>query len=253
MVIGLIGSGNMARALARGWGEPVLCTDGGSGRAAALAGEVGGEALSSNAELAERADLVVLCHKPYQLEAVAEQVAGRARAVVSVLGATPLAALEAVYPSTPLFRVMPNTPVEVRQGVTCFCEDTPGADDGLREDVRELFERVSTVVELPERLMDVATGTVGVSPAYLAVIVEAQVDAAVKQGLTADVATTIIVESIAGSAALVRARDGDTLAVRREVTSPAGSTARGLHALESAGVRAAFTDALDAVLGDRTR
>jgi pyrroline-5-carboxylate reductase len=251
MLVGLIGSGNMARALARGWGEPVLCTDGGSGRAAALAAEVGGEALSSNAELAERADLVLLCHKPYQLDAVAEQVAGRARAVVSVLGATPLSSLEAVYPSTPLFRVMPNTPVEVRQGVTCFCEDAAGAEDGLREQVRELFERVSTVVELPERLMDVATGTVGVSPAYLAVIVEAQIDAAVKHGLTADVATTMIVESIAGSAALVRARSGDTLAVRREVTSPAGSTARGLHALETAGVRAAFADALDAVLGDR--
>src|SRR3954471_19009445 len=99
MKIGLIGSGNMARALARGWGEPVLCTDGGSGRAAALAAEVGGEALTSNGELAERADVVILCHKPYQLEAVADQVAGRAQAVVSVLGAVPVAALRAAYPA----------------------------------------------------------------------------------------------------------------------------------------------------------
>src|SRR5436305_11753768 len=66
MRVGLVGAGNMARALARGWGDPVLCSDGGSGRARALAEELGGEAVSS-ATLAERADLVVLCHKPAQV------------------------------------------------------------------------------------------------------------------------------------------------------------------------------------------
>ncbi|HKH79022.1 MAG TPA: NAD(P)-binding domain-containing protein, partial [Solirubrobacteraceae bacterium] len=66
MQVGLIGSGNMARALARGWGRPVLCSDPLAERAAALAGEVGGEALATNTEVAQRADLVVLCHKPAQ-------------------------------------------------------------------------------------------------------------------------------------------------------------------------------------------
>src|SRR4051812_49569284 len=69
----------MARALARGWGERVLATDGGSGRAAALVDELGGEALGSNAELAERADLVLLACKPYQLETIAGEMAGKAR------------------------------------------------------------------------------------------------------------------------------------------------------------------------------
>ncbi len=64
MKVGLIGAGNMAAAMARGWGDPVLCSDSGSGRAQALAAELGGEALGSNVEVAERADLVVLCHKP---------------------------------------------------------------------------------------------------------------------------------------------------------------------------------------------
>src|ERR1700722_6438420 len=113
MQIGLIGAGNMARAMARGWGEPVLCSDGGSGGARALVQELGGEVLS-NRELAERADLVVPCHKPYQLEAVADQIRGIARAVASVLGATPTATLQAAYPGTPVFAVMPNTPVEIR-------------------------------------------------------------------------------------------------------------------------------------------
>ena len=84
MQVGFIGSGNMAAALARGWGEPVLCSDSGSGRAKALAGELGGEALP-NREVAERADLVILAHKPAQLAAVAAEVAGAAKAVVSIL------------------------------------------------------------------------------------------------------------------------------------------------------------------------
>src|SRR5690242_20191262 len=106
MQVGFIGSGNMARALARGWGEPVLATDAGSGRAAELAGELGGEALRSNRELAERADLVILAHKPAQLAAVAEEAAPAApRVVVSLLARTPQAAVRAAYPESVVFRV----------------------------------------------------------------------------------------------------------------------------------------------------
>src|SRR5580704_19298492 len=116
MQIGLIGCGNMARALARGWGQPLLCTDPVSERARSLAAEVGGEALSTNAEVAARADLLVLCHKPTQLRAVAGEVAPRAKAIASILAATPLAALKEAYPDRPVYRFIPSLPVEVRQG-----------------------------------------------------------------------------------------------------------------------------------------
>ena len=247
MKIGLIGAGNMATALARGWGEPVLVTDSGSGRAARLASELAGEALSSNADLAERADLVVLCHKPAQLELVAAEVASRARRVVSVLGAVTLERLREAYPGAEVARTMPNTPVEVRKGVTClaFPED---ADEAFAAAVRELFERVGFTAELPERLLDVATALSGVAPAYLAVVVEAQIDAAVRHGMPGDRAAEILAAALEGSAALLRARGGDTLALRREVASPGGLTARGLDALEHGGVRAAFSDAMAAVV-----
>ena len=127
MAVGLVGSGNIARALARGWGDPVLATDAGSGRAAELVAELGGRALAGNAELADRADIVVLCHKPAQLEEVAREVAGRAPVVASVLAGVTLADLRAAYGDTPVFRLMPNTPVEVRQGVTAIARD-PDAD-----------------------------------------------------------------------------------------------------------------------------
>lgn len=250
MKVGLIGAGNMARALARGWGEPVLCSDAGSGRARALAQELGGEALTSNAEVAQRADVVVLCHKPSQVDAVAAEIAEHAKVIVSVLGGTTIAVLQWAYPDTPVFRTMPNTPVEVRRGVICLCA-AEGIDPGLDRDVVELFERLGTVERLSEGLIDVASAAMGVTPAYNALLVEAQVDAAVRHGLGAELASRLVVESMAGTAALLAARDYDTLAVRREVTSPVGSTARGLDALERSGVRAAFGRAIDAVLGER--
>ncbi|HEV3229150.1 MAG TPA: pyrroline-5-carboxylate reductase [Solirubrobacteraceae bacterium] len=246
MTLGLIGSGNMARALARGWGEPVLCTDGGSGRARALVAEVGGEALSSNSELARRADMVVLCHKPAQLEAVAAEVDGEAQAIVSVLGATSLQRLHAAYPGAQVARAMPNTAVEVREGVVCLCQD--GGGDEFQVQVRELFGRVGRVVEVPERLIDVATAIAGVAPAYTALIAEAQIDAAVRHGMPSSLAADLTVSSLAGSATLLAERGADTLGVRREVASPGGLTARGLDALERGGVRSAFMDAMEAVL-----
>ncbi len=247
MQVGLIGAGNMARALARGWGDPVLCTDGGSGRARALARELGGEALESNRELAERADVVVLAHKPAQLVQVASEVEGQAKAVISLLAATPLSALEAAFPGVPVFRIMPNTPVEIRRGVICLAE-VGGVESELEVRVRALLGRVGRVVVLPEALMDVATGTMGVWPAYVSLIVEAQVDASVKQGMKPELAAELVTAAIEGSAALVAQRDHDTLAVRREVTSPGGMTARGIDALERAGLRTAFAQALEAAL-----
>src|SRR4051794_5975953 len=241
-MLGLIGSGNMARALARGWAEPVYATDSGSGRARRLVDEVGGEALRSNADVAQKADAIVLCHKPYQLEDVAAEAAPHAHHVISVLGAVTLDQLRAAYPNATVVRTMPNTPVEIREGVTLIAES-----DGA-EEARPLFERVGHVFVLPERLLEAATATTGVTPAYVALLLEAHVDAAIKHGVPAPLATDLAVEAFAGSTALIRARGGDTLAVRREVTSPGGSTARGLAALEAGGVRTALLEAMKAVV-----
>jgi pyrroline-5-carboxylate reductase len=249
MTVGFIGSGNMARALARGWGDAVLCTDGGSGRAAALAAELGGEAVASNRELAERADIVVLAHKPAQLAAVAQEVGDAAKVVVSLLARTPQADVRAAYPSATVFRVEPNTAVEIGRGVLAFALPDAPVDEAAHARVRELFDRVGTVVDVPEPLMGIAGGCSGVGPAYWALLVEAHVEAAIRKGMPAALATTLVTETMAGAAALLRARGGDTLAMRREVTSPGGTTARGLAALERGGVRAAMAAAMDDVVG----
>jgi pyrroline-5-carboxylate reductase len=248
MKIGLIGAGNMATALARGWGEPVVVADIDHGRAQALASEVGGEAPGSNAYVADAADAVVLCHKPAQLAKVAGEIRDRVKAVVSILGGTPVADVEAAYPGLPVYRFMPNIPAEVGHGVFCYAPGTR-ASEGPEQDVLDMFGRIGTVLKLPEPLIEPATALMGCGPAFFALAVESLVDAGVRHGLAPDDAGRMAVETMAGTAAVLREHDDDTAGLRRRVTSPGGSTARGLAALERGGARAAFSDAVDAVVG----
>jgi pyrroline-5-carboxylate reductase len=246
MRVGLIGAGNMASALARGWGDPIACTDAVPGKAEALAAELGGEAFGSNADLVRGADVVFLCHKPDQLEAVAAQVEGNedGKAVVSILAGVPLDALRRAYPGAAVVvRVMPNVAVEIGRGVICVA-----AESDANAEVTALLGRVATVIDVPERLIEVATAIQGVGPAYVSLFVEAQVDAAVRLGMAPQLAVELATATTEGSAALLAAREFDTLALRRAVTSPGGVTARGLAALEEGGLRAAFQAAAEAAV-----
>ncbi|RUU32410.1 hypothetical protein EOC94_02825 [Mesorhizobium sp. M6A.T.Ce.TU.016.01.1.1] len=231
----------MASAVAKGLGGPVLATDGGSGRAAALVAAVGGEVPSSNAELAKRADIVILCHPPEALSAVASEIADHARLVVSLLAKTDHARLAALLPTGIAVRAMTNLAVELRQGVTCL------AAGAGTEQAGEVFARLGEVVVLPENEMAVTSALIGVAPAYVAFLIEAQADAAVAYGVSKEVAIRIARGTFAGSAALLRERGDDPRALTREVVTPGGPTSRGLHVLEEYDVRAALRAALDAV------
>jgi pyrroline-5-carboxylate reductase len=242
----------MARALARGWGRPLLCADPIAARAQALAAEVEGEALAGNMAVAQRADLVVLCHKPAQLREVAQEIAPHAKAVASILAATPLASLKTAYPELPVYRFMPSLPVEVRQGAVVQAADPERSDltgDVKRDSaVHDLFAELGTLVVMDEARIDAATGLMSCGPAYVALVAEAQIDAGVRYGIPAEQGAALVTQTLAGTAELLRRRDNDTLAVRRAVSSPGGLTARGCDALERAGLRAAFSEAMDAVL-----
>jgi pyrroline-5-carboxylate reductase len=231
----------MAAAMARGLNGQVdglLFTDGGSGRASKLATELGGEAVASNEELASRADAVVLAVKPAKLRDAAAELAG-AKVVVSLLGATSLEALRGAFPDAGVVRVMPNVGVEVRKGVLCVAGD-------LDAGVRGMLEGLGHVVELPDSQFDAATAVMGCSPAYLALAVEAIADAGAADGLDAELARELVVETAAGTAELLRShRPAD---LRRAVASPGGSTEAGLEALDREGAREAFEAAVRASL-----
>jgi pyrroline-5-carboxylate reductase len=248
MQIGLIGAGNMASALARGIGEPALVSDVDAPKAQALADELGGEAVGSNAELAQRADVVVLCHKPKQLDEVAGEVAGHARAVVSILAATGTGALEAAYPGVPVYRFIPNIPAEVRQGVLCY---VPGrlAAEGPEREILELFGRVGAVIPLDsEPLIEPAMALMSCGPAFMALVAESFAEAGAAHGLARDEALRMTVETMAGTAAYLREHAYDTAAVKLRVATPGGTTERGLITLEERGLREVCRAAVDAVV-----
>jgi pyrroline-5-carboxylate reductase len=246
--LGLIGAGNMASALARGIGEPALVSDVDRDKARALASELGGEALGSNAELAERADAVVLCHKPQQLDDVAADVGGRAKAVVSILAATTTARIEEAYPGVPVYRFIPNIPAEVRRGVLCYVSGSRAAEGPERE-ILELFGRAGTVIPLAEEpLIEPAMALMSCGPAFLALVAESFAEAGASHGLGRDDALRMAVETMAGTAAYLAEHGYDTAAVKARVATPGGATERGLIALEERGVADVCRAAVDAVV-----
>jgi len=245
--IGLIGAGNMAGALARGWNEPVLVADIDRDRAVALAESVGGSVAGSNAELAGQADVVILCHKPPQLEDVANEICDAARAIVSILGGVPVATVEAAYPGKPVYRFMPNQPVEVRRGVSCYVAGSRAAEGPERE-ILDLFGRLGIVVPLPEAQMETATAVMSCAPAWFALVAEALIDAGAGHGLQREEAERMVAATVAGTGSMLADAGLSPVELRRRVTSPGGLTERGTGVLEDAGVREAFDAAVEAVV-----
>jgi pyrroline-5-carboxylate reductase len=243
MIVGFCGAGNMAAAIAKGWvghWERMLFFDPDSERARRLAGELGGEVVASNQELAERADVVLLAVKPAALQQAAGELAG-VKSVISILGATPLEDVQAAFPDAEVGRVMPNVAVEVGGGVLCIAGE-------FSSEVRKKLSVLGSVVELPDSQFDVATAVMACSPAYFALVAEALADAGAGAGAGLDekLVEKLVVEAAAGTGALMRVRRPAD--VRVSVTSPGGSTEAGLDALDREGAREAFAAAVRASL-----
>jgi len=241
MIVGFCGAGNMAAAIARGWAgqwERMLFFDPDSDRARRLAGDLDGEAVESNGQLAERADVVLLAVKPGALQQAAGELAG-AESVISILGATPLKTVQAAFPSAKVGRVMPNVAVEVGSGVLCIAGE-------FSPEVRGKLSVLGSVVELPDSQFDLATAVMACSPAYFALVAEALADAGASAGLDQKLVEKLVVGAAAGTGSLMQVRRPAD--VRISVTSPGGSTEAGLEALDREGAREAFGAAVRASL-----
>ena len=240
----------MAAALARGWAageggpEAMLFCDLDVQRAGALAREVGGETRPALGALAAECDAVVLAVKPAALDEAAGEL-GDARAVISVLAATPLARLQEALGEVPVLRLMPNQPVEVRRGVVCYAAPA-GLPGGLGQRLLELLRPLGRLVELEEGQMEAAMAVMSCSPAYLALVAEALARSGEREGLDAQLVAELVAEALAGTAELLGKRD--PAAIKRAVAPPGGATEAGLAALERGRVVEAFTAAVDASL-----
>ncbi len=240
----------MAAAMARGWAsaeghrEPMLFADAGSGRAARLAQELGGEAVAGLDELAQRADAVVLAVKPKALDEAEEELAA-APAVISVLGAVSLAQLREAFPGVPVLRAMPTVLVEIHRAVICHAPlGEPEREMGPR--LLSLLELLGRLVCLPDELMDEATAVMGCSPAYVELFAEALVEPGVARGLEPALARELVIDTFAGTAELLRSHR--PAEIRAAVASPGGSTEAGLDALAEHRVVEGIAAAVDASL-----
>jgi pyrroline-5-carboxylate reductase len=170
--------------------------------------------------------------------------------VLSIVAGLPCHRIEVILGGEPaVVRAMPNSPALVGAGVTAISGGSfaTSLDLGWASDV---LSAVGTVVRLPERLMDAVTGLSGSGPAYVFLVAEALIEAGVQmgltRGLTRDVSRTLVVETLAGSAALLKETGREPEALRAAVTSPAGTTAAGIRTLEAKAVRSAFMEAVAA-------
>ena len=201
----------------------------------------------SVSERAVPGDGVVLAVKPAAVPTAARAAGGAGcRRVLSIAAGVTIAALEAALPeATPVIRAMPNTPALIGAGAAAVAAGTSAAEVDLAW-AEDVLGAVGVVVRVPEALLDAVTGLSGSGPAYVFLVAEALVEAGVLVGLPRDVASTLAVQTLLGSARLLAEGPEGPEALRAAVTSPGGTTAAGLAALEDRAVRAAFLAAVKA-------
>jgi pyrroline-5-carboxylate reductase len=188
----------------------------------------------------------VLAVKPGDVETACGALAdtGSRAPVLSIAAGITLRRLEAcLAPGTPVVRAMPNTPALVGAGAAAVAAGQ-AADESDLAWAEEILGAVGRVVRVDEALLDAVTGLSGSGPAYLFLVAEALVDGGVLAGLPRPVATTLAVQTLLGSARLLDESSEGAAALRAAVTSPGGTTAAGLRALEAGGVRSAFLEAV---------
>src|SRR3712207_1863865 len=187
----------------------------------------GVRATSSNREIAEDSDLLIIAVKPWDVAQVLEEISpaveGTHKAITSVAAGVPISRIaEKLPPGTPVLRVMPNVCASVGLGSAVVTANEPGR--AMLPTVMDIFRHVGGVMELPERLFDAATALHGSGPAYVALFADALIQAGVREGIPRDMARRLVVETMAGTAVLLKDRSSHQ--VRDEVMTPGGTTDR---------------------------
>lgn len=254
--IGFVGSGQMARALARGFVEAGLIGPASissfdpvpQARDQFQAEVSGARVLSDNKSVVAASEVVFLAVKPQHLSEVATEIRSALspdKLVVSIAAGVSVKTLESILDTRRIVRVMPNTPCLVGHGATGYTSGS-GATAMDCELVGKLLKSVGIAFEVKESLLDAVTGLSGSGPAYVFTIIEALSDGGVRMGLPRAIATELAVQTVRGSAELVRGTKLHPAVLREQVASPGGTTIAGLQALEDRGVRAAMLAAVEA-------
>ena len=254
---GKIGESLLAGLLSSGWREPrhVVVTGRREERIQELAERYGVRGTLSNAEAVAGAALVVIAVKPQDFDGLLGEIGGLLtpeQTVLSVAAAIPTSQIEArVTPGVPIVRAMPNAPALVHEGMAGVCAGAHAGDEHLAL-AEEVLSHLGAVARVPERYMDAVTAVSGSGPAYFALLAEAMIEAGILLGLGRETSTQLVVQTMLGTARLLRDEKIHPVELREAVTSPGGTTIQAIRELEQAGVRAAFLNAIQAAM-ERSR
>ncbi|MFN8223037.1 MAG: pyrroline-5-carboxylate reductase [Gaiellales bacterium] len=250
---GKIGEALISGLLSSGWrtGDDIVASSRRQERVDELQGRYGIRATISNEEAAAGAALVVVASKPQDIVTLLGSVAPvitPSQTVLSIVAAIPTATIERhLNPGVPVVRAMPNTPSTVHEGIAGLSAGAHAGDAHVTL-AEEALAHLGAVVRVPESAMDAVTAVSGSGPAYFALLAEAMIEAGLLLGLSREVSTQLVVQTMLGTAKQLRDGGLHPVELREMVTSPGGTTIAAIHALETAGVRAAFLNAIQAAM-----
>jgi pyrroline-5-carboxylate reductase len=252
---GVMGETLLSGLLRSGWtADQIVATDRRVERQVELVDRYGITMLENEQAVAE-ADTVILVVKPQDMADLLDEIRDSLKPdtlVISLAAGVDTASIEARLPDgIAVVRVMPNTPAQVDEGMAAISAGSHSDEEHL-DRVTEILSATGRVVTVPERYQDAVTAISGSGPAYLFFVVEAMIEAGVHLGLPRDIATQLVVQTMLGSAKLLRETGEHPTVLRERVTSPGGTTAAAVRQLEDHKVRAAFIGAMEAAR-DRSR
>jgi pyrroline-5-carboxylate reductase len=248
---GKIGESLLAGLVASGWRKPeeLVATVRSPEKAAALQERHGVTVTTSNEEAVVGAGFIVVAVKQQDMGALLTEIGSLLTAeqtLLSVAAAVSTGKIEAYLGGdVPVVRAMPNTPSTVQEGMAGICAGAH-ADDTHLALAEEVLSHLGAVVRVPEYAMDAVTAVSGSGPAYFALVAESMIEAGILLGLSREISTQLVVQSMFGTAKLLRDEKIHPVELRENVTSPGGTTIRAIRELERAGVRAAFLNAIQA-------
>jgi pyrroline-5-carboxylate reductase len=255
MRIAILGAGKIGESLLAGlrssdWAD-IVATARREERAVELHARYGIETSTSNPDAIKGADIVVLAVKPQDIETLLGEIGHLLKpdqTVLSVAAAITTARIERhLTGNVPVIRSMPNTPSTVHEGIAGMCAGRHAEREHL-DRAGTVLRAVGDVVEVPEAQMDAITALSGSGPAYFALLAEAMIEAGLMLGLAREISTRLVVQTMLGTAKLLRDEHVHPVELREMVTSPGGTTTRAIRELEQAGVRAAFLNAINAAM-----
>jgi pyrroline-5-carboxylate reductase len=254
--IAVIGGGNMGMALARGilqtnWAQPdrIMIAEPLKDKLETIKSTTRGiKASHSNVEAASWADVILISVKPQIMGHVLEEIKPAtkdSKLVISVAAGISTGAIEKrLGGKVPVVRAMPNIAAVVREAATAVCLGKYATEQD-RATAKHIFESVGMVVDVDEDLMDAVTGLSGTGPMYVFQILEGLSDAGVKVGLSRDIANALAVQTLIGSAKLIKETKEHPAKLKDLVTSPGGTAISALHSLEKNGLKALLIDAVE--------